>query len=62
MVSGMMVFGSASGPWITGLLIDRGHDFGGQAIFMAGLFVLCSLSIGVAMRRVGRMMGADRPI
>lgn len=62
MVAGMMVFGSASGPWITGLLIDRGHDFGGQAIFIAVLFVLCSLSIGVAMRQVRQMIGADHAI
>jgi MFS family permease len=45
LATSMMVFGSALGPGLTGLLIDRGINFEDQMVFIAGyVLVVCGLT------------------
>lgn len=46
-----MVFGSAIGPLITGILIDAGVEIDTQYMWVAGYFVLASASIWWGIRR-----------
>jgi len=49
----IMVFGSAIGPGVSGLLIDLGYDFSAQSLGISAYFVLSSvlLAVGVARSR-----------
>jgi MFS family permease len=49
----IMVFGTALGPGITGLLIDRGIDFPDQMWPIAGYFVLAAGCAWIGIRRAG---------
>lgn len=46
----VMVFGSAIGPGLTGLIIDAGHDFAEQMPWIAGYFVLAAGLAALAVR------------
>mgnify|MGYP000436361959 CR=1 FL=1 len=50
--SAVMVFGSAMGPWLTGLAIDRGFGFDRQLVAVAVYFVATSLILQLAIRAV----------
>lgn len=52
-----MVFSTALGPGLTGVLIDQGIDLPDQLIFMAGWCVLASLCLWFAARTLRRRQG-----
>jgi len=54
----VMVFGSAIGPGISGVLIDRGIDFPVQMIGFAVYFVLAAICGTIAMRMVRTSLAA----
>ncbi len=47
----IMVFGSAVGPGLTGVLIDRGFDFDEQALGITVYFLVAAVLISVGVRR-----------
>ena len=50
MAAGVMVFGSAIGPGLTGVLIDAGIGIETQYLWIAGYFVLTSAAMTVGIR------------
>jgi sugar phosphate permease len=54
----VMVFASAIGPGLSGLLIDRGVDLPAQFLGMAAYALLMFVLLSVAMRRVPRVAAA----
>ena len=50
--SAVMVFGSAMGPWLTGLAIDWGFGFDRQLVAVAVYFVATSLILQLTIRAV----------
>ena len=51
MAAAVMVLGSAIGPGITGVLIDAGIALDTQYLWIAGFFLLCSLSMLIGVSR-----------
>lgn len=49
----IMVFGSAIGPGVTGLLIDRGIDFPDQMWPIAAYFLIAAVMAGIGIKRAG---------
>ncbi|GAD56236.1 permeases of the major facilitator superfamily [Limimaricola cinnabarinus LL-001] len=54
----VMVFGSAVGPGISGLLIDRGVDFPDQMLGIAAYLGLAGLLAALGVRRAARLLPA----
>ena len=54
----LMVFGSASGPGLTGALIDIGIDFPNQMVGIGVFFVLAAALIGFGVQSVRRDISA----
>ncbi len=54
----IMVFGSAVGPGISGVLIDFGLDFPSQMVPIAGYFVVAMVLVWLAVSRANRQLPA----
>ncbi|MEL7343967.1 MAG: MFS transporter [Pseudomonadota bacterium] len=51
MATAVMVMGSAFGPWITGVFIDRGMQFPEQMPFIATYFTIAAILVLIAVTR-----------
>jgi MFS family permease len=54
----IMVFGSAIGPGITGMLIDFGYSFPDQMLGIAAYFFIANILVWIALRRATKALGA----
>lgn len=54
LVAAIMVFGSAIGPGVTGLLIDLGHPFSSQMLAIAVYFAVATLMVALGVWSVRR--------
>jgi hypothetical protein len=53
-----MVFGSAIGPGITGMLIDFGYSFPDQMLGIAAYFFIANILVWIALKRATKALGA----
>lgn len=60
MATAVMVLGSAIGPGLTGVLIDRGIGIETQFLGVAGFFCAVTLLMGVGIRRAAKDMPLSR--
>jgi MFS family permease len=56
LATAVMVMGSAIGPGLTGLLIDRGIIFEDQMIWIAVYFVLAAALVGIGVTRARKLL------
>ncbi|WP_299749710.1 MFS transporter [uncultured Boseongicola sp.] len=54
----IMVFGSAIGPGITGMLIDFGYSFPDQMLGIAAYFFIANILVWIALKRATKALGA----
>ncbi|WP_186766465.1 MFS transporter [Puniceibacterium confluentis] len=61
MGAAVMVFGTAVGPGLTGILIDHGLSISTQYLGVAGYFIFATLMMRFGVRRAAALLGPQTP-
>uniref|UniRef100_UPI003566F8FE MFS transporter n=1 Tax=Puniceibacterium confluentis TaxID=1958944 RepID=UPI003566F8FE len=61
MGAAVMVFGTAVGPGLTGILIDHGLSISTQYLGVAGYFIFATLLMRSGVRRAAALLGPQTP-